>query len=77
MANFSLELLFNDNFLVESVGTLRGLTIENCTDTTACNIITKRVYNVGVTFVPSKSYSTVKLPGTKKSFVPTFLTSPL
>lgn len=53
--NFKMKFAFMVNFLVDSVGTLLGLYIENCTDTTACKIITKREYNVGVNFVPSKS----------------------
>lgn len=43
------------------MGLHRGLTIENCTDTTACRIITKREYNFGVSFVPSKLLDLGKL----------------
>lgn len=56
MIRFGYSRAKLNNFLVESVGTLRDLTIENCTDTTSCKIITKREYNVGGTFVPSKSH---------------------
>lgn len=44
-------------FLESASGMLVDITVENCTDVTACNIITKREYNVQVDFISSKYIS--------------------